>query len=297
MDILENYTEFGPARKSVALSDYTTLRVGGPAAMFFEPQKPEHFADLLTQLEKDDIPVQVIGAGANSVPSDSGFDGAVIHTGNMRRIFQDGDGFRAWSGATLPSLVRAAYELELSGFENLIGVPGQLGGALAMNAGSAQWGIWDLVENITLWVPGKGDHLKIEEHTRESVNPQYRNGNLQGKVVLEALLNLTKSSKPQIKHNQENLLIKKNKSQPVTIPSAGCAFKNPQNDSAGRLIDSCDLKGLRVGAAEVSDKHANFIVNRGGATAVDIVELLNQIHAKVLAETQVDLLRELVVWD
>ena len=83
----------------------------------------------------------------------------------------------------------------------------------------------------------------------------------------------------------------------MTIPSAGCAFKNPPNDSAGRLIDSCGLKGLRVGAAEVSDKHANLNVNRGGATSADIVELLNQIHAKVLAETEVDLLRELVVWD
>jgi UDP-N-acetylmuramate dehydrogenase len=297
MDTSEKYAEFGPMRHSVALSDYTTLRVGGPAAMFFEPQKPEHLAGLLTELEKDSIGWRMLGAGANSVPSDDGFDGAVIHTGNMRRIFQDGNGFRVWSGATLPSLIRAAYELQLSGFENLIGVPGQLGGALAMNAGSADWGIWDIVENVTLWVPGKGDHLKIEEHTRESIMPQYRDGNLQGKVVLEALLNLTKSSKPQIKHSQEQLLVAKNKSQPVTVPSAGCAFKNPAGDSAGRLIDSCGLKGTRIGNAEVSEKHANFIINRGGASAADIVALLSKMHATVLAETQIDLVRELVVWN
>ncbi|MFT7516543.1 MAG: UDP-N-acetylmuramate dehydrogenase [Myxococcota bacterium] len=297
MDTSEKYSKFGPLRRDVCLSEYTTLRVGGMASMFFEPQKPEHLAELLTQLEIDGIAWRMIGAGANSVPCDSGFDGAVIHTGSMRRIFQDGNGFRIWSGATLPSLIRAAYELKLSGFEKLIGVPGQLGGALAMNAGSSDWGIWDLVENVTLWVPGVGDHLKIEEHTRESISPKYRDGNLKGAVVLEALLNLEKSSKPAIKHAQEQLLRAKNASQPVTVPSAGCAFKNPPGDSAGRLLDSCGLKGLRVGSAEVSPKHANFIINTGGATAADIVELLEKMHAKVLAETKVDLVRELVVWN
>jgi len=296
MDTLEKYSEFGPVRKNVALSDYTTLRVGGPAALFFEPHRPEDLAGLLTQLELDGIPWRMLGAGANSVPGDDGFDGAVIHTGGMRRIFQDQNGFRVWAGATLPSLIRAAYELGLSGFENLIGVPGQLGGALAMNAGSAQWGIWDIVENVTVWVPGVGEHLKIEEHNPESIKPGYRDGNLQDMVVLEALLRLEKSSKPAIKHKQEQLLLSKNSTQPVTVPSAGCAFKNPTGDSAGRLLDASGLKGLQVGEAKVSTKHANFIVNHGNATACDIVELLNIMHAKVLAEQQVDLVRELVVW-
>ncbi|MBC8369401.1 MAG: UDP-N-acetylmuramate dehydrogenase [Planctomycetes bacterium] len=283
-------------RTLVALSEYTTLRVGGAAAMFFEPQKPEHLAELLTQLEIDGIAWKILGAGANSVPADAGFDGAVIHTGSMRRIFRDGDGFRVWAGASLPSMIRAAYELELSGLENLIGVPGQLGGALAMNAGSAEWGVWDVVENVTLWVPGIGDHLKIEQHDRQSLNPQYRNGNLQQKVVLEALINLKKSSKPEIKHAQETLLRAKNASQPVTVPSAGCAFKNPPGDSAGRLLDKSGLKGLRVGGAEVSSKHANFIINCGDATAADVTELLKQMHAAVIEKQQVDLEYELVVW-
>ncbi len=296
MDISEKYTEFGPMRTLVALSEYTTLRVGGAAAMFFEPQKPEHLAELLTQLEIDGIAWKILGAGANSVPADAGFDGAVIHTGSMRRIFRDGDGFRVWAGASLPSMIRAAYELELSGLENLIGVPGQLGGALAMNAGSAEWGVWDVVENVTLWVPGIGDHLKIEQHDRQSLNPQYRNGNLQQKVVLEALINLKKSSKPEIKHAQETLLRAKNASQPVTVPSAGCAFKNPPGDSAGRLLDKSGLKGLRVGGAEVSSKHANFIINCGDATAADVTELLKQMHAAVIEKQQVDLEYELVVW-
>ena len=292
-----DYAEICPAREGVALSDYTTLRVGGDAKWFFEPHKPEQLAELLSKLESAREPFRLLGAGANSLPSDEGFDGAVIHTGQMRRIFKDGEGLRIWAGATLPATIRAATELGLSGFEDLIGVPGHIGGALAMNAGSASLGIWDIVENVTLWIPDVTNDLNIEEKTPEMINPRYRNGNLQGAIVLEVLFRLEPSATALIKKKQEGLLRKKNSTQPVTIPSAGCAFVNPPGESAGRLLDKCGMKGAREGDAEVSEKHANYIINKGKASSQDIRRLIFRMHEAVKESFDIDLKNELVIWD
>ena len=292
-----DYAEICPARKDVSLRDYTTLRVGGNAKWFFEPHKPEQLAELLSKLESNREPFRLLGGGANSLPSDEGFDGAVIHTGQMRRIFRDGSGLRIWAGATLPAAIRAAAELELSGFEDLIGVPGHIGGALAMNAGSASWGIWDIVENVTLWVPGIVEALNIEEKTPLMIQPRYRNGNLRGAIVLEALFKLEPSSAFVIKKKQEELLRKKNSTQPVTIPSAGCAFVNPPGDSAGRLLERCGMKGVKEGDAEVSEKHANYIINRGQASSKDVRTLIKRMHQAVKENFKIDLKKELVIWD
>ena len=295
-----NYSDFGPMRLNEPLSNWTTLRIGGPAEMFFEPHKPEFLADLLTALEADGVPWTILGGGANTVAPDGGIPGAVIHTGNMRRIFRDGSGLRAWPGVTLPTLVRTAQGVGLSGVENLVGVAGHVGGALAMNAGSAQWGIWDQVEEIVLWSPGPPndeDGLKFRNWSAAEINPGYRHGNLCGRVVLEVLLKLDESNPAAVKQTQDELLKRKNRSQPVKLTSAGCAFKNPPDESAGRLIDSAGLKGHRVGGVEVSDIHANFIINNGGATAADVRRLLADIEQAVSSASGIQLERELVVLD
>jgi UDP-N-acetylmuramate dehydrogenase len=285
-------------RLNEPLSDWTTMRIGGPAEMFFEPHKPEFLADLLTALEKDGVPWTLLGAGANTVAPDGGVPGAVIHTGNMRRIFRDGAGLRAWPGVTLPSLVRTAQGVGLSGVEKLVGVPGHVGGALAMNAGSAEWGIWDQVKEVVLWSPGAAndaDGLKFRTWLPEEIKPAYRHGNLAGRVVLEVLLELEESSTAAVKSTQDAFLLRKNQSQPVKLTSAGCAFKNPPGDSAGRLIDAAGLKGHQIGGAAVSEIHANFLVNQGSATAAQVRELLEVITATVLTDSGVQLERELVV--
>jgi len=217
----------------------------------------------------------------------------VIHTGMMRRLFRDGErSLRGWPGVTIQQLVRTAGELGLSGVEPLVGVPGNLGGALAMNAGSADWGIWDQVQEVTLWRPGAG----AGDFRREQVGPRYRDGNLQGAVVLEALLDFEPGAPKEVKARAEEVLRRKNASQPVTLSSAGCAFKNPPGDSAGRLIDAAGLKGAREGAVAVSERHANFLVNEGGATAAQVRALLARIEETVRERFGVSLERELVIW-
>jgi UDP-N-acetylmuramate dehydrogenase len=296
MPSLETYAEIAPMRRDEPLSRWTTLRIGGSAEMFFEPHRPENLADLLTALEKDGVPWRLLGAGANTLAPDGGVDGAVIHTGNMRRCFRDGSGLRAWCGVNLPALVRNAQGVGLSGFESLVGVPGHVGGALAMNAGSAEWGIWDQVENVVLWMPGEREGLKIEEHLPAEIGPKYRDGHLQGAVVLEVLFHLEEQPAKVVKERQDEILRRKNRSQPVSLSSAGCAFKNPPGDSAGRLVDAAGMKGFQVGGAQVSELHANFILNLGSATAADVRDLLTTVEEKVEAESGIRLQRELVVW-
>ncbi len=286
------YAELCPMRQQVPLSEWTTLRIGGAAEFFFQPQKPEHLGDLLTRLEQDDVPWRMLGAGANVLAPDGGVPGAVIQTGNMRRLFREDNCLRLWPGVTLPQLVRAATELGLSGVEKLIGVPGHVGGALAMNAGSSDWGIWQQVREVTLWQPGG----ELVAKTANEVQPQYRNGNLGQGVVLEVLLELEEKPVAEVKAEQEAYLKKKNASQPVTLSTAGCAFRNPDGDSAGRLIDAVGLKGWQCGGIQVSPLHANFLVNTGGATAADVRQAMAHIQQLVKDQSGVELKPELVLW-
>ncbi len=280
-------------RRDEPLSRWTTLRLGGAAEFFFEPRTPDDLWKLLTRLDEDGVPYRMLGGGANVLAPDGGVPGAVIHTGSMRRIFRDGEtGLRAWAGATNQQLVRAAAEHGLSGVEELIGVPGHVGGSLAMNAGSPSWGLWDQVTEVTLWQPGG----EVVAKTPDEVQPSYRNGNLRGAIALEVLLHFEASAPAAVRAKQEAYLKRKNESQPVTLASAGCAFRNPDGDSAGRLIDAAGLKGAREGGVVVSEKHANFLVHEGGGTAADARALLARIEAEVQRQFDVALHRELVVW-
>lgn len=289
--------ERAPLRRMEPLANHTTMRIGGPAEFFYEPQRPEDLAALLTRLEAEGVPARLLGGGANTLAPDGGVPGAVIHTGTLRRIFREGERLRAWPGVTLPQLVRTALDAGLGGMDRLVGVPGQVGGALAMNAGSAAWGIWDEVEEISVWEPGG----VVRRMLPAEVGPVYRDGRLRGRVVLEALFRLRPEDPAALKARQDEFLRRKNATQPVTLSSAGCAFKNPPGDSAGRLVDAAGLKGARLGGAEISSVHANFIVNRGGgerpsASAADVRGLVEMAEAAVEEKFGVRLERELVIW-
>lgn len=284
--------ERAPLRRWEPLAAHTTLKIGGPAEFFYEPQRPEDLAALLTRLESEGVPARLLGGGANTLAPDGGVAGAVVHTGTLRRIFREGERLRAWPGVTLPQLVRTALEAGLGGLEKLVGVPGQVGGGLAMNAGSAAWGLWDEVEEISVWEPGGA----VRRLLPAEIGPGYRDGRLGGRVVLEALFRLRPEAPAALKARQDEFLRRKNSTQPVTLSSAGCAFKNPAGDSAGRLVDAAGLKGRRRGGAEISAVHANFIVNRGGARAADVRGLVEEAEAAVAAQFGVRLERELVIW-
>ncbi len=298
------------------------MHVGGQVEWLLEPMTPAEFEEAWRAAHDRGYQVRVLGGGANVVIDDGVLPGVVIATERMRRMFRptvdSGDGafeedvsrgemalpdpsedprLVAWAGCTLPALLRAARDLGYSGLEGLVGVPGQVGGGVAMNAGG-HWGeMWNVVERVAVIGP---DGV-ASELAREECTPRYRNGGLGEQVVLAAVMRFEPAPKLAIKERMHEYLLAKNKVQPVTDWSAGCVFKNPDPEasegrSAGKLVDECGGKELSRGDAIVSPRHANFIVNRGGATAVDVFTLMEDIQDLVAQRTGISLEFEVKRW-
>jgi len=297
------------------------MRVGGRAQWLLEPATPEELRAALCAAREQGLSARVLGGGANLLIADGELPGCVIATDRLRRVFrpgggEGGDAFEAgpdarsapapreqdarlvaWCGASLPGLVRRAAELGWSGLECLAGVPGQLGGGVAMNAGGSQGWMWDVVELVRV-IDGAG---RVRDLARAQCDPRYRDGNLGELVVAGAVLRLRPDDPAAVRERSNEHLRRKNEVQPVTEASSGCIFKNPDPEladgrTAGRLIDDCGLKGLARGAAVVSAKHANFIVNRGGARASDVFALIADVRARVLETSGVALALEVRTW-
>jgi UDP-N-acetylenolpyruvoylglucosamine reductase len=309
----------------------TTLRVGGSAELLLEPATPDELRDAVRWVRDRGEPLRILGGGANLIVADGHIAGTVIATERLRRAYryvppafrgdawleQEGPDDRftelaprlalpeeeseprlvAWAGASMPSLVNTAKRLGWSGLEGLAGVPGSIGGGVAMNAGGSWGDLWDVVEQVRV-VDGDGEFRDLE---RAECAPSYRNGNLGSAVVAGVVLKLRPSTKRAVEEQVRSHLVHKRAVQPVTEWSAGCVFKNPDPElsagrSAGRLIDECGLKGRRVGGAEVSPLHGNFVINRGGATASEVLQLIGQLESEVFERTGVALQREVKVW-
>ncbi len=256
--------------RTVELRDLTTLKVGGPAELW-EVDDAEGLAEATRE------PYRVLGAGSNLLVSDAGVPDRVIRLGRAFNDLRSIDGSpELWLGAAtpLPGLVRRAQKLGLSGLEGLLGVPAVLGGAVAMNAGTRFGELGDTLQEVELFVNGA-----LERVPASALNLAYRHTELpDGAVVTRARLRLTPSEPEAVQARMAEVDAAR-KGQPK-IKSAGCAFKNPSGDSAGRVIDAAGLKGLRVGDAMVSLEHGNFIVNLGNASARDVCELLEQIRQR-----------------
>ncbi len=256
--------------RTVELRDLTTLKVGGPAELW-EVDDAEGLAEATRE------PYRVLGAGSNLLVSDAGVPERVIRLGRAFNDLRSVDGEpELWLGAAtpLPGLVRRAQKLGLSGLEGLLGVPAVLGGAVAMNAGTRFGELGDTLQEVELFVNGT-----LERVPASALKLAYRHTELpDGAVVTRARLRLTPSNPDAVQARMAEVDAAR-KGQPK-IKSAGCAFKNPAGDSAGRVIDAAGLKGLRVGDAMVSLEHGNFIVNLGNATARDVCELLEQIRQR-----------------
>ena len=260
--------------KRAALSSLTTLGVGGEAELW----TVENEAELAAATRE---PYRVLGAGSNLLVADAGVKERVIKLGrNFNSIGNSIGAFTVpdvWLGAAtpLPGLVRRAADAGWSGLEGLLGVPAVLGGAAAMNAGTRFGELADTLREVEVFVDG---HL--ERLPADALGLSYRHSELPpGGVLTRVRLALTPSSPERVRAKLARVDAAR-KGQPK-LKSAGCAFKNPSGDSAGRLIDAAGLKGLRVGQAKVSDEHGNFIVNLGGATAADVMALLEQLRARV----------------
>jgi UDP-N-acetylmuramate--L-alanine ligase/UDP-N-acetylenolpyruvoylglucosamine reductase len=286
----------GVARLYEPLAKHTTMRVGGPAQFWLEPETEEGFCELARTAHTEGIPFMVIGRGSNLIVRDGGLPGVVVRLrrGVFGEFSVDGTTIRAGVGVRLKALSGAAVTAGLGGFEWMEGIPGDVGGCLRMNAGAMGVEAFDQVESLRY-----ADHEgNILEKSPRELEVHYRSVPLlRSHYALSAVFRGVESAPVEVEKRTREYAGQRKSSQPAGA-SAGCIFRNPQGGKAGQLIDSAGLKNLRVGAARVSDVHANFILNEGGATAGEVLALVEQVRAGVLKthgvrlETEVQIIGE-----
>ena len=281
------------AGSSVSLADNTSFRIGGPAEHFLEPRTFGELAELVGRCHAHGVPIRVLGSGSNLLVSDDGVAGAVIRLTRMKDISRDGTRVRCEAGASLPLVVRKAEQWGLSGFEPLAGIPGTIGGAVAMNAGGKFGSIASVLRSVTTLDPFGFVH----ERAAQNLALDYRTSNLRGEVVVRAAFELVEKDPVEIIEARLAVLEDKTRTQPLSACSAGCIFRNPKGRHAGQLIDLAGLKGRRVGRAVVSPMHANFIINEGGATAKDVTALIGMVREGVHKAFGIDLKLEIELWN
>ena len=273
---------------------HTTFRIGGPARRMALPATVGEAVAVLELAEAEGWPLLAVGNGSDLLVSDRGLDRLVLLTTGLDFVEPVGERrLRVGAGTRLAKAATAAMERSLAGLAFAHGIPGTLGGAVFMNAGAYGGEMAQVVESVTAWLPGQG----VRELEAGELELSYRHSRFSGGegVVLAATLALTPGDREAIRGEMAELIARRRQSQPLEWPSAGSAFKRPPGHYAGTLIERCGLKGLRVGGAQVSEKHAGFIINRGGATCADVVALMEEVRRRVLAETGVTLEPEIRV--
>ncbi len=290
---------FSNIRGRVALGEplklHTSWHIGGPAEILIEPADMEDLVRAVELTKKAGLPLFILGNGTNILASDKGVRGVVIKIGkgfDHKRI--EGNRIFAGAASSLVSLARIAAANSLGGLEFAIGIPGTLGGALVMNAGANNASIGDLVKSVRVILPGGG----VGEKGRHELGFGYRHSKLRGsgEIVIDAVLECYYRDPTEIKVDMKTYLDGRKRVQPGGYPNAGSVFKNPDGHSAGQLIEESGCKGMERGGAQVSLKHANFIVNKGHATARDIMYLIERVRARVRDTFKVELKTEIEIW-
>jgi UDP-N-acetylmuramate dehydrogenase len=271
-----------PVRLDEPLAPFTTMKVGGPADFFVEPRSPGELAAAFRAARECDVPVRILGSGANLLVRDEGVRGAVIRLTHFNRR----EGLHVQAGYNFAKLVKETAAEGLAGLDCLAGIPAQVGGAVRMNAGGRHGETGCAVKYVDVLAPDG----ELRRLSRDEVGFRYRGTNLGDAVVIAAGFDLRPGE--GIRERYEEVLGQKKSSQPLGTHNAGCMFKNPPGGHAGRIIDECGLMGMRVGNARVSERHANFIENDGGATAADILRLVEQVQQRA----PVPLELEVLVW-
>jgi UDP-N-acetylmuramate dehydrogenase len=275
------------------LSGWTTYRLGGPADFLVIPRDVQDLSCLRTILNEFPLPVFLLGGGANVLVHDAGFRGVVIHLGELNQLTFQGNRLRAGAGIQLDSLVQAACKMGLAGLENLSGIPGTLGGALRMNAGAFGVETSDSLVSVDILSP----EGKIETLARNHVGFSYRSApRIKNSLILGGEFNLREAPLEELFIAREKILSRRDEKQPWQFPSAGSVFKRPPGCFASQLIEEAGLKGKTNGRAQVSPKHAGFILNLGGASAADVFSLMQIIRQTVYDRfgIQLELEQELV---
>ena len=272
------------------LSRHTTYRIGGPARFFVRANSVGALTGLVDVCAAEGTPWVVLGRGSNVLVADAGFAGVAIVLGrDFRTLRFDDDRFIVGAGASLSAVVQEAFKRAIGGFEFAVGTPGTVGGALRMNAGTADEWIGQRVVSVTTYRPGRG----LARRRGDEIAWGYRASSFAAdEVILECELAAEAADPYRVRDKMEGNLARRKGCQPLSEPTCGSVFKNPEGASAGRLIEAAGLKGAEVGGAKVSELHGNFIVNRGGATAADVRALMEQVRAAVLESTGVELVPE-----
>jgi UDP-N-acetylmuramate dehydrogenase len=275
------------------MKQFTSIRVGGPADSLLFPKDVDELKKVVRVAHRKGIPFFILGKGTNLIVKDKGFRGWVISLAQgMKKIQTDGNFVEAEAGLPLQRLVQFAVQRGLTGLEPFYGIPGTVGGGLAMNAGA--WGaeLKDVLFSITLM---KEDG-EVTERPRQRLKFSYRSSNLSPSwIILKGCFQLKKGKKEEILEQVKSYSEMRNKSQPLDYPSAGSIFKNPKEGPAGKWIEEAGLKGFRMGQAIISERHANFIINLGKATAEEVIHLMEWVERKIYEEKGISLEREVKV--
>ena len=277
------------------LSAHTTFKIGGPAELLVAPRKASDVRYVVECCRDHGAAMHVLGLGSDLLVSDSGVRGVVLKIAeNLSAIRVEGTTVVVEAGASNEAVAAAAQAAGLAGYEFACGIPGTIGGAAIMNAGAYDGEFKDVAVSLTCLTP-EGDTVEV---SAEEADWSYRHSmmNDEGYVVLGATLQLVKGDPEEIQERMDDLQQRRAEKQPLEMPSAGSTFKRPEGYFAGKLIQDAGLMGYRVGGAQVSEKHAGFVVNAGGATAADVRQLIVDVQERVLAEAGVQLEPEVRMW-
>lgn len=274
---------------------HTTFRVGGPARILVSIADGEELKSVLFLCKENDVRTYVIGNGSNLLVSDRGFDGVILELGSSMRDIELDDGvIRASAGALLSSIASFALKNSLTGLEFAAGIPGTVGGAMVMNAGAYGGEMKDVVKRVCVFDPFSAEIKYID---CQDMDFSYRHSIVRekGYVVLSVEFRLEAGEPKKIKDTMDELAAKRREKQPLEYPSAGSTFKRPEGYFAGKLIQDSGLMGYAVGGAQVSTKHAGFVINRDNATAADVYTLIGDVSRKVYEDSGVTLEPEVIM--
>lgn len=291
--IFEN-GDYGEVRFSEEMKNHTTFEIGGPCDVMIIPENKEQVLNTLKTIKEHDFSYMVIGNGSNLLVSDQGLRMAIIKLGEaFSQIKIEGEKVYAQAGAELAEVAKASIEEGLAGMEYVSGIPGNIGGAVTMNAGAYGGEMKDIVETVTCL----GQDLEIRTYTNEDMHFSYRHSRVQEEnlIVLEVELALEKGNQEEIDELYHSLTQRREEKQPLEYASAGSTFKRPEGYYAGKLIDDAGLRGYKHNNAMVSEKHCGFVINTGGAACDDVLYVIRHIQKEIYDKYRVKLQTEVKI--
>lgn len=298
--MIEELRQYGEVIEHASLKEYNTYRINGSAKLLISPNSIDDLVNILKTLKENNIKYFILGNGSNIILNDREYNGAVIRLNKLNglEVYPEMDIAYAEAGVMLPKLVQEVTNAGLAGLEFAAGIPGTVGGSIYGNAGAYNACILDYVKSVTVL----DEDYNIKVINNEDIIYSYRTSTFKEEkkyIILAAKFFVQEGDKENSLQVINDRKQRRIESQPLEYPSAGSVFRNPEGDFAGRLIESCELKGKRIGGAEVSEKHANFVINKDNATGKDIHDLIMYIHDTVKQKTEVDLLieQEFIDWE